>query len=182
MLTGARRGEVLSARWEQFDFTRNVWTKPAATTKQKTDHEVPVGNAALTLLRAMREAASDDAVYLFPSHSSTGHLTEVKKAWAVICKRAGVAKLRIHDLRHSHAAFLASAGFSLPTIGALLGHSNPATTHRYAHLLDDPLREAVNRLGSGIMAGLVAKQPAKGKRRPLKVVGGGGRSWGRGDA
>ena len=69
----------------------------------------------------------------------------------------------------------------MPLIGALLGHSNPLTTHRYAHLFDDPQREAVNKVGA-VMAGLVAKQPAKGKRRPLKVVGGGGRSWGRGDA
>ena len=101
LLTGARRGEVLSARWEQFDFTRNVWTKPAATTKTKVDHEVPIGAAALQLLNQMRKAAPGDATFLFPSHGSTGHLTEVKKAWAAVCKRAGITGLRIHDLRHS---------------------------------------------------------------------------------
>jgi site-specific recombinase XerD len=58
---------------------------------------------------------------------------------------AGLRDLRVHDLRHSYASFLASAGLSLPTIGALLGHSQPATTARYAHLFDDPLRRATGR-------------------------------------
>jgi len=166
LLTGARKHEVLSATFEQFDFDRNVWTKPAATTKQKRDHEVPVGDAALALLKTMRKAAPDDAQFLFPSHGSTGHLTEVKKGWAAITKRAGISGLHVHDLRHSHASFLVSAGYSLPLIGAMLGHSNPTTTHRYAHLLDDPLREAANKVGS-IMAGLVGTKPKRGK---LKVV------------
>jgi integrase len=180
LLTGARRGEVLSARWEQFDFTRNVWIKQAATTKQKSEHEVPVGDAALVLLKSMRKTAPEDVAYLFPSHGSTGHLTEVKKAWAAVCKRAGITGLRIHDLRHSFASQLVSQGASLPLIGALLGHSNPITTHRYAHLFDDPQREAVNKVGS-MMAGLVAKPPTKGKRKRLQVVSG-GRTWGGGDA
>jgi integrase len=170
LLTGARKGEVLSATWDQFDFGRNVWRKPAATTKQKTEHEVPLGGAALELLKGMRKAAPDGA-YLFPSHGRTGHLTEVKKAWAAICERAGIIGLRMHDIRHSYASLLASAGYSLPTIGALLGHTQPQTTARYAHLLDDPLREATNKVGA-IMGGLVTKQPAKGKK-PLKVVAGG---------
>jgi integrase len=172
LLTGARKGEVLSARWDQFDFGRNVWIKPGHTTKQRTEHEVPLGDAALALLRNVRKAAADEAVYLFPSHGTSGHLAEVKKAWRTICKRAGINGLRVHDLRHSHAAFLASAGFSLPTIGALLGHTQPSTTHRYAHLLDDPLREATNKVGT-VLAGLVAKPG--GKSRRLKAIAGGKR-------
>ena len=166
LLTGARRGEILGARWEQFDFgNRNVWIKPAHTTKQKAEHEIPLGDSALALLRAMRQAAPDTE-YLFPSRRSSGHLIDVKKPWAAICKRAGIVGLRMHDLRHSYASFLASAGYSLPVIGALLGHTQPNTTARYAHLLDDPLREATSRVGS-MMTGLVAKPPAK---RKLRVV------------
>jgi integrase len=171
LLTGARKSEVLSAQWSQFDFGRNVWIKPGHATKQRREHETPIGEAALQLLGQMRKAAPD-ARFLFPSHGSTGHLTETKKAWAIVCKRAGIVGLRIHDLRHSYASFLASAGFSLPAIGAMLGHEQPSTTHRYAHLLDDPLREAADKIGS-LMVGLVAKRPAKGKR--LKVVAGGRR-------
>jgi site-specific recombinase XerD len=59
----------------------------------------------------------------------------------------GLRDFRTHDLRHNYASFLASSGLSLPTIGALLGHSQPATTARYAHLFDDPLRQATERVG-----------------------------------
>jgi integrase len=170
LLTGARKGEVLSAQWSQFDFGRNVWTKPAATTKTKRDHEVPLGQAALQLLGQMRRAAPDNAQYLFPGRSGAQPLVEVKKGWSVICKRAAIAGLRIHDLRHSFASELVSAGFSLPVIADLLGHTQIATTSRYSHLYDDVAREAANRVGAR-MAGLVAKRPAKGKR--LKVVAGG---------
>jgi site-specific recombinase XerD len=54
----------------------------------------------------------------------------------------------MHDLRHTYASILAGAGMSLPLIGALLGHTQPATTARYAHLLDDPLRQATERVGA----------------------------------
>jgi len=75
-------------------------------------------------------------------------LSEVKAAWAAICKAAQIKDLRIHDLRHSYASQLVSAGFSLPIIGALLGHTQPATTARYAHLADDPLRRATETVGA----------------------------------
>lgn len=58
--------------------------------------------------------------------------------------------VRIHDLRHTFAAVLASSGLSLPIIGKLLGHTQAATTHRYAHLQDDPLRAATERAGAVI--------------------------------
>jgi integrase len=174
LLTGARRGEVLSATWHQFDFHRNVWIKPDHQTKQRKEHEVPLGDQALALLHAMRKAGPDNEVFLFPSRTGAagGHRTQVKKGWRAICQRARIKNLRIHDLRHSYASVLVSAGFSLPVIGAMLGHSNPVTTARYAHLMNNPLREAANKAGA-LMPGLVAKRPTKPKR--LKVVAGGKR-------
>ena len=86
---------------------------------------------------------------VIPGRGGVEHLTEVKKSWAVICKAADIQGLRIHDLRHSFASQLKMpGGASLPLIGALLGHSQPATTARYAHLFDDPLRQAVERVGA----------------------------------
>jgi site-specific recombinase XerD len=67
--------------------------------------------------------------------------------------------VRVHDLRHSYASILASAGLSLPVIGALLGHTQPGTTARYAHLFDDPLRAATERVGA-IVSGNGADKPA----------------------
>jgi integrase len=73
---------------------------------------------------------------------------DIRADWVEICKAASITGARIHDLRHTYASVLASAGLSLPIIGALLGHSQPATTARYAHLFDDPLRAATETAGA----------------------------------
>jgi site-specific recombinase XerD len=75
---------------------------------------------------------------------------DVKKAWAQIIEAAGITGLRMHDLRHSYASMLVNSGLSLPVIGALLGHSQVSTTHRYAHLADDPLRVATERVAKQV--------------------------------
>jgi integrase len=126
--TGARRGEVLGAAWDQFDLAAGVWTKPASNTKQRREHRIPLSKPARQLLTRLR-AESGDSPWVFPGDD--GHRRNVRNAWASICKRARITGLRIHDLRHSYASTLVSAGFSLPTIGALLGHSLPQTTARY---------------------------------------------------
>ncbi|MER9840318.1 site-specific integrase [Mesorhizobium australicum] len=165
LLTGARRGEVQAAKWEQFDLTAGVWTKPGSTTKQKTMHRVPLSAPARLLLTQLREKAQEDAVYVFPGRAGADHRVEIKAEWKDLCLAAGIVtaetvgnkivvtpSARIHDLRHTYASVLASAGLSLPIIGALLGHSQPATTARYSHLMDDPLRAATERAGTIVMA------------------------------
>ncbi|MFB9979442.1 tyrosine-type recombinase/integrase [Mesorhizobium kowhaii] len=169
LLTGARRGEVQAATWDQFDLTDGVWTKPGATTKQKTMHRVPLSAPARLLLTDLQKTAKPDAVYVFPGRGAD-HRVEIKSDWRDLCIAAGIVapetvldakgretivvkpSARIHDLRHTYASVLASAGLSLPIIGALLGHSQPATTARYSHLMDDPLRQATERAGSIVMA------------------------------
>src|SRR5262249_38183554 len=86
--------------------------------------------------------------YLFPSRDGKGHMTELKSSWRAVCKAAGLDGVRLHDLRHSVASIAVSRGGSLPLIGALLGHSNPATTARYAHLYDDSLRAIAESVGA----------------------------------
>jgi integrase len=156
LLTGARRGEVLAMRWADVDLGTGTWTKPASTTKQRVDHVVPLSAPARQLLAEIQtqQASEHRALgeFVFPSHGATGHTVEIWYAWLALCKSAGIANLRLHDLRHSFASQLASGGASLPLIGALLGHSNPTTTHRYAHLFDDPQRAAVERVGAIIDA------------------------------
>jgi integrase len=114
LLSGARRGEVLSAAWDQFDLEAGIWTKSAATTKQRREHRVPLSKPARQLLARLR-AEAGDSPWVFPGDE--GHRRNVRNAWASICKRANITGLRIHDLRHSFASTLVSAGFSLPTIG-----------------------------------------------------------------
>lgn len=153
LLTGARRGEVLGAIWEQFDLEAAVWVKPSSHTKQKREHRVQLSAPARQLLVEMRATAekrakdkkAEASPYVFPARAGDGPMTEIKKAWAALCTSADLKGVRIHDLRHTYASVLASAGFSLPVIGALLGHTQPGTTARYAHLFDDPLRAATER-------------------------------------
>ncbi|NHK27609.1 tyrosine-type recombinase/integrase [Parvularcula flava] len=176
MLTGARRGEVLAAKWTDFDFGTGYWIKPGATTKQKTEHRVPLPAPALQLLsdirseaeKAARKSGRTVSEYVFPSRSG-GHRQDIKKTWHELCVAADIVNVetviddkgreklfvtpsaRVHDLRHTYASVLASAGQPLTVIGALLGHTQPGTTHRYAHLFDDPLRAATERAAASIM-------------------------------
>jgi len=156
LLSGARRGELLAAKWADIDLEAGVWVKPGATTKQKTTHRVPLSEAACRLLAKMRAQASDDTEWLFPARGG-GHRQHINAAWIALRKAADLNGARLHDLRHTFATALASAGWGLPTIGALLGHTTAQTTLRYSHLMDDPLRAATER-ASAIITG---KAPAE---------------------
>jgi integrase len=146
LLTGARRGEVLTCEWGHIDLAAGLWVKPYGLTKQKAEHRLPL-NAQARALLARRHERRNGSRYVFPGRDAGKPRADVKLAWRQICKAAGLADFRVHDLRHAHASFLVSAGYSLPTIGALLGHSQSQTTMRYSHLLDATLREASERLG-----------------------------------
>ena len=157
LLSGCRIGEARSMRWADIDLTKGVWSKPGSSTKQKTDHVVPLSAPLRQLLAEIRAEHTKAhpkqplGEWVFPGEgktTKTGHRASVKRDWRSLCKAAGITGLRVHDLRHSFASQLASSGHSLPLIGALLGHSNPNTTSRYAHLFDDPLRAAVDRVGA----------------------------------
>lgn len=148
LLTGCRVGEAMSARWRDIDLTAGKWLKPGSTTKQKSDHITPLSTVAKQLLSALRKRTNSE--WVFPADSAPGHRVTVQKSWLALCKAARITGLRVHDLRHSFASQLVSHGASLPLVGALLGHSNPVTTHRYAHLFDDPQRAAVERVGKVI--------------------------------
>ncbi|WP_254695954.1 tyrosine-type recombinase/integrase [Palleronia sp. THAF1] len=139
LLTGCRRGEALSATWDQFDLAQRVWSKPAATTKQRRFHRVPYSARVAALLDERRASECGEAVFAGPTGNP---LTDVKRTWASVCETANLEDVRLHDLRHTYASVLASSGASLPVVGALLGHSQPQTTARYAHLYDDTLRLA----------------------------------------
>jgi len=150
LLTGARRGEVLTAVWDDFNFELGVWTKPSHHTKQKRTEHVPLSPPAVQLLVSMKEKSASH--YLFPGEVPGKPLQEIKRAWSAVCKHAKLANVRLHDLRHTYASHLVSSGMSLPIVGRLLGHTQPQTTARYAHLADDPLRQATNRFASIVAA------------------------------
>ena len=153
LLTGARFTEAAHATWNQFDLERGVWTKPSSHTKQKREHVVPLAAPALALLQELR-AQNGSSPHLFPG-SAGKPITTIKTMWRSVTRQAGLTGVRVHDLRHTHAALLASGGASLLLIGQLLGHTQIATTKRYAHLHDDAQRAAVEQA-----AALITGQPS----------------------
>ncbi len=152
MLTGARLGEVRQARFEQFNLDYAVWTKQAATTKQRKVHRVPISPDAVALIRLRREVVPSGCPWLFPGDVEGQPVQEIRKFWYAIQKEAKLPKLRIHDLRHTFASLLASGGASLSMIGKLLGHTQAKTTQRYAHLAEQPLRDGVGFVAEAMRA------------------------------
>jgi integrase len=193
MLTGARRSEVLGARWDMFDLDAGVWVKPSAHTKQRREHRVPLSAPAIELLKKMKVMATGP--YVFPSADGRA-LTDIKRSWLSVCRTAGLAEqvprrtrsgnvvhgkdgdplmgwratARIHDLRHTFASILTSQGLSLPIVGALLGHTQAQTTARYAHLLDDPLRAAIERVAAIVMGADSAGASGVGANSPRQTT------------
>lgn len=160
LLTGCRVSEVLRLRWADIDFGRGLLLLPVSKTGRRA---VVLSGAALEILEAQpREVGSE---YVFPGRDG-GARADIKRPWAAICAHAGLDGLRIHDLRHSAASFAAGAGMSLPVIGALLGHSQPATTARYAHLANDPVRAAADAIADHIEEAMARNAvPFKGRGR-----------------
>jgi integrase len=153
LLTGARKGEVLSMRWADLDLTAGTWTKAASTTKQKAFHHVPLSAPARQLLARRLAGAEPDAMFVFPAPpvarpSRSGHRAGLENDWDSICNATGIAGARVHDLRHTYASQLVNLGIPLEVIGKLLGHSQISTTQRYAHLRVDVLAQATERVGA----------------------------------
>ncbi|OJW47914.1 MAG: hypothetical protein BGO67_03215 [Alphaproteobacteria bacterium 41-28] len=148
ILTGARIGELLPATWDQFDLDSGVWTKPTHLTKQRKQEHLPISSQAIEILKTMKSQSTSP--FLFPGKIDGKPTQEVKRAWNTIRKKLGALDLRIHDLRHTYASHLVSSGLSLSIVGKLLGHTQASTTQRYAHLADEPLRQATALFGSNL--------------------------------
>jgi integrase len=143
LVTGARRGEVLGMRWQDLKLESGTWTKPSAHTKQNRTHHGLLSADAVSILRKRFIAVDRHAVFVFPGNRPDQPLKEIKKSWQKIREQADLHDVRIHDLRHTFASLLASDGTSLHIIGQLLGHTQVATTARYAHLVQDALYDAL---------------------------------------
>src|SRR5215472_8533632 len=161
-LTGARAGEILSLRWQDVDFERTCLRLADSKTGAKV---VPLGAAAMQVITAQERRAGTD--HVFPG-AHGGPLGSIGKIWRQVRGAAGLAEVRLHDLRHSFASNIVNAGGSLPVIGALLGHRSTQTTARYAHLADDPLRAAADRTASRIAAAMKGSPERDGQVVPLR--------------
>lgn len=150
LLTGSRRSEALQARWDEFDLTKGIWTKPSAHTKQRREHRIPLSKPLVTMLKGIKNASGGESEYVFPSRSLASHQTDLKHFWESVREKAGLNDLRLHDLRHTFASILASGGESLHLIGKMLGHTQAQTTMRYAKFYDEPLKKAAEKVGKKV--------------------------------
>ena len=152
MLTGCRPGEARLATWSQFDAQPGFWIKPSSHTKQRKEHKLPLSAPALQLIADVRARRGEvgAGVYVFPGQKNGLPLQGLRGCWRAVCEHAGLTDIRIYDLRHTFAATGAGGGLSLPIIGRLLGHTQVRTTLRYAHLADDPVREAADKIARAI--------------------------------
>jgi integrase len=146
LLTGARRGELLSMEWGHLDLDTGTWIVPAALTKQRQERRGVLSADAVALLRQRQQSATRSLRQVFRRGNSVAGQHALDVDWASIRSAAGLEDVHFHDLRHSFASLLVGEGLSLPTIGRMLGHSKPATTARYAHLADKPLRDAAEKV------------------------------------
>lgn len=147
LLTGSRIGEVLNAQWTDFNLDRRVWIKQSHHTKQKITEHLPLSSGVCDLIEEM-EKTRTESQYLFPGRDLNKPISDLKVFWSSVMEASGIDGYRIHDNRHTYASQLVSGGMSLAIVGRLLGHTNPSTTQRYAHLADDPLRDAAEIMAS----------------------------------
>lgn len=146
LLTGARRSNVLSMQWADINLERAEWR--IKETKNGTPQIVTLSPEAVEVLRGRKVEGNK---YVFPGTGKIGHLAEPKKGWQRILERAGIADLRIHDLRRTLGSWQAKTGASLAIIGKSLNHKNQNTTAIYARLDLDPVRDSVNTATSAML-------------------------------
>ena len=142
LLTGARLREVMLAKWDDVDWDRGVLIPRTHKTDRFSHREVVLGSAGLELLGELR-SHEQPGEHLIRG-KGTGPLSGYRRLWLRVLAAADVEDLRIHDLRHTFASYLLSSGQTLGVIGELLGHQSAQTTSRYAHLIDQKRREAVD--------------------------------------
>ncbi len=142
LYTGARKREVLDARWSEVDLEHAVLWVPPERSKSKRPRPIALSHAALELIRTLPR--EPDVPYLFFNPRTRKPPVSIFTAWDSIRRKVGLADLRLHDLRHSYASFLVNAGRSLYEVQRLLGHQDPKVTMRYAHLSQGAMVEAAN--------------------------------------
>jgi integrase len=168
LLTGCRKGEVLGLRWEDVDLGSECLRLTDSKTGAKT---VPLGAPALQLLTT----ADRSGPWVCPGGRAGEPLKNLYKPWGRICQAAGITGVRPHDMRHSYVSAGAAEGESLVIVGAIVGHSAASMTERYAHLSDDPVRAAADRISSAISAAMSSSEgaevrPMRGRPRRVRAT------------
>lgn len=146
ILSGARKGEILTLQWDHVDLALGLLILPDSKTGKKT---IPLSEAAMEIISGLPRIGP----YVIVGSTPDTHLKDVRSPYKAVLRRAGL-KARLHDLRHTNASIGIAAGLSLAVIGSLLGHNSATTTKRYAHLADGPAKRAADLVGKTISPSL----------------------------
>ncbi|MCL5796335.1 MAG: site-specific integrase [Gammaproteobacteria bacterium] len=149
LYTGSRKREILDLKWSDINFEKQLWRLAESENKTKKVRWVPLSEGMSQLLQSVPRIDGCDWVFANPKTKLP--FVSVYESWNTSRTKAGLADVRMHDLRHSFASFLVNAGCSIYEVKELLGHSQIKTTQRYAHLSQDTLMRATNKV-SNIMA------------------------------
>lgn len=147
-----RKGELLGLEWRRVDLQAALVHMGPCNTKTGKRRSVPLNKVASeAILNRMRFRAqhAPASPWVF-AHRDGERIQDVKTAFASACERAGITDFRIHDLRHTCAAWLVTAGVPLAEVRDLLGHTTVKMTERYAHLAPENVRVAVSVLEDGL--------------------------------
>ncbi|MBD5137536.1 MAG: site-specific integrase [Lachnospiraceae bacterium] len=142
LLTGGRKSEILRARWEDVRPEARVLIVPLA--KSGAARHITLSDAALAVLAVIPRGGSP---WLFPAQRGDKPLADIYRFWNDLRQRLRLGQVRVHDLRHTFASLLVNSGHSLYEVQHLLGHADPRTTMRYAHLGQGTLVRAGNAVG-----------------------------------
>ena len=157
LLTGCRKGEILNLRWNEVDLEANELRVPDTKTGPRTISLSPEAAGVLAAIPGV-----DGNPFVIPGKIKGKAMRNLNDPWEIICVRAGLEDMRLHDCRHSYASRVLALGESLPMIGRLLGHTQVETTARYAHLAEDSVKESTGRVSESIAGDLLAKYPGIG--------------------
>ena len=147
MLTGCRRGEIVTLRWEDVDLEAGELRLRDSKTGPR---QVALSPAAVRVLSAILRHA--DNPWVIAGRKPGSRLSNLNASWLVVRARAGLEDVRLHDLRHSFASRALALGESLSMIGKLLGHRKVRTTARYAHLAQDSVKVSAARVAESLRA------------------------------
>jgi integrase len=168
ILTGARLREVLHLKWEHVDLERGLLLLPDSKTGKKA---IVLNAPALDILANLPRVGDYVVAGQAAGSDDDKPRSDLNRPWRAIVKRSGLAGVRIHDLRHTHASVGAGLGLGLPIIGKLLGHTQPSTTARYAHLDADPLRHASDHIGNRLAVAMGdLKPPSRAEIVPVRTA------------
>lgn len=150
--TGLRRGEIFALHWEDIDFKRafltvryTVFRGRLVPPKNSKERVVPLTPRLLEALKARQAEMGKGANLVFPGADGeiTTHQDHVDRPFKGALQKAQLRDMRFHDLRHSFASQLVTAGRNIKEVQELLGHQSIQMTMRYAHLAPGKMREAV---------------------------------------